>query len=93
MKGSLFLDFICSLPRHPEHTLVFVIDALDKCGNARSCLVLLKTLNDVATQVPWLKIIISSRTEVEIQHFFDTLTQSFYLQCDLATDQDTSADL
>src|SRR5258706_3583258 len=25
MEGSLFLDFIRSLPRHPEHTLVFVI--------------------------------------------------------------------
>ena len=34
MKGALFLDFICSVPRHPEHTLVFVIDALDECGNA-----------------------------------------------------------
>ena len=34
MKGSLFLDFIHSLPHHPEHTLVFVIDALDECGNA-----------------------------------------------------------
>src|SRR5258706_5151178 len=36
MEGSLFLDFIHSLPRHPEHALVFVIDALDECGNAQS---------------------------------------------------------
>ena len=33
MKGSLLLDFIRSLPRHPEHTLAFVIDALDECGD------------------------------------------------------------
>ena len=34
MKGSLFLEYIRSRPRHPEHTLVFVIDALDECGDA-----------------------------------------------------------
>src|SRR5258706_6884554 len=32
-NGSLFLNFIHSLPRHLEHSLVFVIDALDKCGD------------------------------------------------------------
>jgi len=93
MKGSHFLDFIRSLPRHPEHTLVFVIDALDECSAPRSRPDLLKVLNEAATQAPWLKIIITSRTEVDIQHFFDTLTQSTYLQYDLATDQDASADL
>ena len=93
MKGSLFLDFICSLPRHLEHTLVFVIDALDECGDARSCLGLLKVLTNAAAQAPWLKIIITSRTEADIQHFFDTLAQSSYLPYDLGKDQDASADL
>src|SRR5258708_11030777 len=92
MKGSLFLDFIRSLPRHPEHALVFVIDALDECGDHRSRPGLLKVLTTAATQAPWLKIIITSRTEVAIQHFFDTLTQTSHLY-DLATDQDASADL
>ena len=93
MKGSLFLDFIRSLPCHPDHTLVFVIDALDECGDARSRPGLLKVLTDAAAQAPWLKVIITSRTEVDIQEFFDMLTQSSYLRCDLATDQDSSADL
>jgi hypothetical protein len=93
MKGSLFLDFIHSLPCHPEHTLVFVIDALDECGNAQSRPGILKALTDAAAQAPWLKIIITSRTEVDIQHFFDGLTQSSYLPYDLATDQDAGADL
>ena len=93
MKGSLFLDFIRSLPRHPEHTFVFVIDALDKCGNARSRPGLLKVLTNATAQAPWLKIIITSRPEVDIQHFFDNLTQSSYLPYDLATDQDANADL
>ena len=93
LKGSLFLDLIHSLPHHPEHTLVFVIDALDECGDAKSRPRLLKALTNAAAQAPWLKIIITSRTEVDIQHFFDTLTQSSYLPYDLATDRDASADL
>ena len=93
MKGSLFLDFIRSLPRHPEHTLVFVIDALDECGDAQSRPRLLKVLINAAAQAPWLKIIITSRTEVDIQRFFDTLNQSSYIPYDLATDRDASTDL
>ena len=93
MKGSLFLDLIRSLPRHPEHTLVFVIDALDECGDAQSRPRLLKVLTDAATQASWLKIIVTSRTEIDIQRFFDTLTQLSYLPYDLATDQAANADL
>ena len=93
MKGSLFLDLIRSLPHYPKHNLAFVIDALDECGNARSRPGLLKDLTNAAAQVPWLKIIITSRTEVDIQHFFDTLTRSSYLSYDLATDHDASGDL
>jgi len=93
LKGSLFLDSIRSLPRHPEHTLVFVIDALDECGDAKSRPRLLKVLTNAAAQAPWLKIIITSRTEIDIQHFFGTLTQPWYLPYDLATDRDASDDL
>jgi len=88
MKAALVLDFIRSLPHHPEHTLAFVIDAFDKCGNPRSRPGILKVLIDAATRAPWLKIIITSRTKVDIQHFFSTLTQSSYLRYDLATDRD-----
>src|SRR5258706_1403816 len=70
MKGSIFLDFIHSLPSHPEHALVFVIDALDECGDAQSHPRLIKVLTNAAAQAPWLKVIITSRTEVDIQHFF-----------------------
>src|SRR5258706_1360528 len=92
MKDTLFLDLIHSLPHHPEHPLVFVIDALDECGDAQSRPRLLEALIDAAAQAPWLKIIITSRPEVEFQHFFDALTQSSY-SYDLAKDQDASADL
>jgi hypothetical protein len=93
MQGSLFLDFIRSLPSDPEHTLVFVIDALDECGDAQNRPGLLKVLTDAAAQAPWLKIIITSRTEVDIQRLFDTLPKASYLRYDLATAQEASADL
>src|SRR5258706_15628836 len=84
MEGSLFLHFIRSLPRQPERTLVFVIDALDECGDAQSRTRLLEVLTNAAAQAPWLKIIVTSRPEIDIQGFFDTLTQSSYLRYDLA---------
>jgi len=93
MKSSLFCDLVRSLPRQPEHALVFVIDAFDECGNSRSRPGVLKVLMDATAQASWLKIIITSRTEVDIKRFFDTLTHSSYLPYDLATDQDASADL
>src|SRR5258707_4076103 len=93
MEGSLFLNFIRSVPRQPERTLVFVIDALDECGDAQSRTRLLEVLTNAAVQAPWLKIIVTSRTEADIQEFFDTLTQSSHLRYDLATDQDAGADL
>ena len=92
MKDSVFLDFICNLPRHPKHALVFVIDALDECGDERNRPVLLKTLTKAASHAPWLKIIVISRPEGEIQRFFHCLPPS-YLRFDLATDQDAGADL
>ena len=93
MEGSLLLDFIRSLPSHPDHSLVFVIDALDECGDARSRPGLLKVLTNAAAQAPWLKLIITSRPDFDIQRFFDSLAQSSYLLFDLAKDQDASSDL
>jgi hypothetical protein len=64
MKDSRFLDLIRSLPRRPKHSLVFVIDALDKCGNTQSRPGILKVLKDVVAHAPWLSIIITSGPEV-----------------------------
>jgi hypothetical protein len=93
MKYSVFLDFIRKLRRPPKRTLVFVIDALDECGNDRSRSDLLKVLADAATQASWLKIIITSRPEVDIQHFFGVLTQSSHIPYDLAADKKATDDL
>jgi len=93
MEDSLLLDFIRDLPRQPKLALVFVIDALDECGNDRSRPDLLRVITDAATHAPWLKIIITSRPEVDIHDFFRGLTRSSYSQYDLAADNEASADL
>ena len=93
MKDSLFLDFICNLSRCPKHVLVIVIDALDECGDDQNRPALLKVLTEAASLAPWLKIIVTSRPEDEIQHFFDRLPRSSYSRYDLATDQKARADL
>jgi len=93
MKDSLFLDFIRNLPRHPNHVLVFVIDALDECGDDRSRPGLLRALTNAAAHAPWLKVIITSRPEADIQRFFNASTAPPHLRYDLAEDQDSSADL
>jgi len=93
MKDSLFLDFIRNLPRHPKHALVFVIDALDECGDYKDRPILLKVLRDAVGYAPWLKIIVTSRPEDEIQHFFHQLPQLSYSPYDLSMDQEAGADL
>ena len=93
MQYSHFLDFIGKLPDHPDRTLVFVIDALDECGNTRSRPGVLRVLADAAAQAPWLKIIITSRPEVDIQRFFNVLAQAPHLRYDLAADEEAASDL
>jgi len=93
MEDSLLLEFIRDLPRQPNLALVFVIDALDECGNDRSRPDLLKVLTDAAAHAPWLKIIITSRPEVDIDDFFRGLPCSSYSSYDLVADNEASADL
>src|SRR5258706_1594029 len=94
MEDTLFLDFILSLPGQPnEHPLAFVIDALDECGNNQSRPDVLKALTDAAALAPWLKIIITSRPEADIERFFNGLAGSSHSSYDLATDQKASDDL
>jgi hypothetical protein len=93
MRYSLFLDFIRKLPRHPEHPFVFVIDALDESGDNQTRPDILRILTDAAAQAPWLRIIITSRPEADIHHFFHAPAQSAHARYDLATDKGASEDL
>jgi len=94
MTDTHFLDFIRSMPSQPnEHPCAFVIDALDECGNNRSRQDVLKALTDAAALAPWLKIIITSRPEADIERFFRSLTGSSHSSYDLTSDQKASDDL
>ena len=93
MRPTLFLDFIRKLPRLPTKTLVFVIDALDECGSPESRPGVLQALADATACAPWLKVIVTSRQEVDIQRFFDSPTQFPYLRCNLTADEETTSDL
>ena len=93
MKGSLLLQLIRSMPRHPMDNVVFVIDALDETGGTLSRPGILRALTDAAAQVPWLRIVITSRPEIDIQRFFDAPAHSSHMRYDLAADREASADL
>ena len=93
MQLTLFLGFIRKLPRPPKTTLVFVIDALDECGSTQSRPGILNTLIEAAAHAPWLRVIITSRPEVDIQHFFDGATQLSHFRHDLTADEETTSDL
>jgi hypothetical protein len=93
MKHIHFLDFICKLPRLPKRTLVFVIDALDECGGTQSRPDILKALTSAASYIPWLKIVITSRPEVDIEDYFNALAPSTHFRHDLTADKDTTSDL
>jgi len=93
MQHSLFIDFLRDLSGHPDHDLVFVIDALDECGDHQSRLGVMKALTNTGAQAPWFKFIITSRPEADTKRFFDAPTRPSYLRYDLATDQEATADL
>ena len=90
MEVTLFVDFIRSVHRRPkQHTLVFVIDALDECGDPKSRSDILKALIEAAALAPWLKIIITSRPELDIDQCFLGIPTKY----DLGTDVEANGDL
>jgi len=93
MTSTLFLGFIQKLPRPPKSSLVFVIDALDECGSAQSRLGVLQALIDATACAPWLKVIVTSRQEVDIQRFFDSPAQLSHLRYGLTADEETTSNL
>ena len=94
MDDTEILDFILSLPGQPNaQPLAFVIDALDECGNRRNRQDVLKALTDTAARAPWLKIIVTSRPEADIEHCFSGLTNSSCSSYDLTNDHNATDDL
>ena len=93
IKPFLLLGLIRKLPCPLKRTLVLLIDAVDECGDAFTRPAILRALTLAAVHVPWLKIIIISRPEVDIHHFFDSLVGSSQTRYDLAADKEALSDL
>ena len=93
MEPTLLLQFIRELPRLPKKTLVFVIDALDECGNTQSRPGVLDALSEATAHAPWLRVIITSRPDVDIQQFFDGAVQLAHLRYDMTADKEATSDL
>jgi len=93
IRPTIFLELIRKLHHLPKKTLVFVIDALDECDSTRGRSRILKALTDAAAHSPWLKIIITSRPEFDIQRFFDGTAQLSHVRYDLAADKEITSDL
>ena len=93
IKPFLLLGLIRKLPCPPKRALVFVIDAVDECGDAFTRPWVLRALTHATAHAPWLRIIITSRPEVDIRHFFDSLAGSSHARYDLATDKEALSNL
>jgi NACHT domain len=70
-RGELLLKPLQLLKKHPPRPLVFVIDALDECGQPNARGLLLNCLAEACSLVHWLKIVVTSRPEPDIKSFFD----------------------
>jgi hypothetical protein len=91
---ELLSKLIGSLQNHPSHPIALVIDAFDECGDNKSRAQVLKGLFDAVLQTSWLKIIITSRPEQDIEAFFAQLPDGDrYTSYDLATDDKAQKDI
>ena len=93
MNHALLHELIRKLPRPPKRTLVFLIDAVDECGNNVTRPRVMRALTDATAHAPWLKIIITSRPEADIHHLFNALVGSPHEQYDLASDEEATSDI
>ncbi|KIM32011.1 hypothetical protein M408DRAFT_64178, partial [Serendipita vermifera MAFF 305830] len=66
-SGELFSSTLQSLKEYPLQTLVLVIDALDECGEPTTRRQLLGSIFKACQRNKWLKSVVISRSEHDIQ--------------------------
>jgi hypothetical protein len=82
-RGELLLEPLRLLETHPPRPFVLVVDALDECGLPSSRRPLIKCLTEACSLVHWLKFVVTSRPERDIESSFNGLN---IIRRDLATD-------
>jgi hypothetical protein len=91
---TLFSKLVDSLKTSPPNTFVLVIDALDECGDSQGRNSILTSLFNACSRVDWLKVIITSRHEQDIESSFKRLEHTCrYLSTDLKEDAKTEGDI
>ncbi|KAG8754824.1 POC1 centriolar protein A [Ceratobasidium sp. 428] len=80
-----------ALKQQPGGNLVIVVDALDECGDTNTRRQLLACLRSLSQLGPWLKLVVTSRPDPDIQQFFkqgraDWFTEYDVLQYDASGD-------
>jgi hypothetical protein len=91
---DLFSKLIGSLRTSPPNTLVLVIDALDECGDNQGRNLILTGLFNACSRAKWLKVIITSRQEQDIEKSFKRLEHTCrYLSKDLKEDDNAESDI
>ncbi|PVF92507.1 WD40 repeat-like protein [Serendipita vermifera] len=82
------------LESHPSEPLVFIIDALDECGDIQTRNSILNGLFCATSRVGWLRIIVTSRQEQDITLSFDRLLGAgHYVSEDLAANDKAQQDI
>ncbi|KAG8867352.1 hypothetical protein FRC20_006004 [Serendipita sp. 405] len=81
-----------SLSSNPPHPLVLVVDALDECGDSPSRISILTSLIEASSRVNWLRIIITSRQDFDIESSFGRF-EGRYIAKDLASDDNANDDI
>ncbi|KAG8780819.1 hypothetical protein FRC12_022553, partial [Ceratobasidium sp. 428] len=64
--------------KRPTSTLAVVVDALDECGDADTRKQLLACLRDMSRRESWLKVIVTSRPDRDLQDFFGSSDTNWY---------------
>lgn len=91
---SLFSKLLKQIQKRPKDPLIVVVDALDECGDARTRGPILKSLSEASLQLSWLKIVVTSRPERDIETFFQRLdSPGCYLSRDLGMDEHAQVDI
>jgi hypothetical protein len=91
---ELFSRLLGSLQNHPSHTITLVIDAFDESRDDSLRSSVLQGLFDAVSKVSWLRIVITSRPEGDIEVFFSQIRdKNRYIPQDLAKDDDAYKDI
>ncbi|KAG9087379.1 hypothetical protein FRC06_002578 [Ceratobasidium sp. 370] len=67
----------------PDRTLTIVVDALNECGSVKTRKQLIQYLWDISRAAPWLRLVLTSRPDADVQQCFTCLSPDRFTQFNL----------